>query len=193
MKTYDLNIFYADLGINDETGKNEWETRLTIQPYLYEQDSAGTRKTLVATFYATEAESDALRKAYPNGEYGDDWFDFLENFVKVAPARLVSLMSTLPDPEDAETIGEPLVIARAPYVPAYYEPHLMVWDDKPDNIVSVNIARIDIPAVAEMWDALTETERENLDSKVFYFVETEQELADLYTEGSGEFHLVKEN
>ena len=58
MKTYDLNIFYADLGINDETGENEWETRLTIQPYLYEHDSDGLRKTLVATFYATEAESE---------------------------------------------------------------------------------------------------------------------------------------
>jgi len=193
MKTYDLNIFYADLGINDETGENEWETRLTIQPYLYEHDSDGLRKTLVATFYATEAESEVLRKAYPNGEYGDDWFDFLENFVKVAPARLVSLMSTLPAPEDAETIGEPLVIAQAPYVPAYYEPHLMVWDDKPDHIVSVNIARMDIPEVAEMWNALTEDESVLMDSNVFFFVETAQELADLYTKGSGDFHLVKED
>ena len=110
MKTYDLNIFYSDLGINEDTDKNEWETRLTIQPYLYEDDSQGTRKTLVATFYATEEESKAIRQHYSEKEYGMDWWEFLENFLSIAPARIVSLLSTLPAPEDAETIGEPLVI-----------------------------------------------------------------------------------
>lgn len=192
MKTYDLNIFFADLGYNEETDQNEWETRLTIQPYLYEQDSAGTRKTLMCTFYATEEESELLRKAYPQDEYGDDWFDFIENFLEVAPARLVSLLKTLPDPEDAVPPAEEQALVLD--VPdGYYEEHLAFWNDEPNHIMQVNIARLDKPAVKALWDALTEDETEYMDSKVFFFVDTEQELEDLYTKGSGDFRLVKED
>lgn len=110
MKTYDLNIFFADLGYNEETDQNEWETRLTIVAYVYQND-AGVSKTEVATFYTTEEESVAIRKHFPEEEYGDDWWEFIDNFLPVAPARIASLLKTLPAPEDAPMDGETLVLS----------------------------------------------------------------------------------
>lgn len=67
-------------------------------------------------------------------------------------------------------------------------------DSEPDSEpFAVEIARLDIPEVYEAWHALTEEEQEAEDDYVFYFVNTTEEFEDLYTMGSGDFYLVKEN
>lgn len=94
-KTIDLNIFYRDLGWDDEKGE-QWAETLTIDPYVYVDDARGTRKYETDLLIeCTPAETKAIAEHYPQNEYGSDWWDFAENFLAFAPPRIASLIKTI--------------------------------------------------------------------------------------------------
>lgn len=95
---WDLNIFFEDLG-HDENGNDMSADVLTINPVIYNVDrdnNSSWNDWTDIIHKATFAESRYLRSVYPINEYGYDWTDSLENFLEVAPPRLVELLSVLP-------------------------------------------------------------------------------------------------
>jgi hypothetical protein len=97
---YDLNIFYKE-DYDLETEETTWDEFLTIDVYIREEDEYGVRNYNTETlFTCTPEESVAIAEFYPENEYGSDWWEFLDNFIKVAPARIVSLLKALPSLED---------------------------------------------------------------------------------------------
>lgn len=105
-KTIDLNIFYREeyTPYEDWTKESDWyETHgttwaktLTIDPYVYVEDSRGTRKYETDMLIeCTPAETKAIAEHYPEDEYGSDWWDFAENFLAFAPARIASLIKAI--------------------------------------------------------------------------------------------------
>lgn len=108
-RTIDLNIFYRE-DWDAEIGTT-WSDTLTIDPYIYEQDGYGTRKYETSLLIeCTPSETAEIAKHYPAEEYGVDFWDFAENFLEFAPARVASLVKTisLDDPSvDVVTSLEP--------------------------------------------------------------------------------------
>lgn len=93
-RTIDLNIFYRE-NYEPERG-TWWSDTLTIDPYVYEQDSYGVRKYETGLLIeCTPEETAEIAKHYPENEYGSDWWDFAENFLPLAPARIASLIKTV--------------------------------------------------------------------------------------------------
>lgn len=100
-RTIDLNIFYRE-DWSEETGTT-WSDTLTIDPYIYEQDEHGTRKYETSLLIeCTPSETAEIAKHYPDNEYGSDWWDFAENFLPFAPARVASLIKTVSVETDTE-------------------------------------------------------------------------------------------
>ena len=108
-RTIDLNIFYRE-DWDPEVG-TFWSDTLTIDPYIYETDSYGTRKYETSMLIeCTPEETAEIAKHYPEKEYGSDWWDFLDNFENIGPASIVELLKTinLKDPSmDMVTATEP--------------------------------------------------------------------------------------
>mgnify|MGYP006274604079 CR=1 FL=1 len=100
-KEWDLNIFFEDLGL-DEDGENQWDNVITINPAIWTKYDDGRTDThwTDIIWKTTFAEARYLRSEYPESEYGDDWTDTLDNFLKIAPPRLQALARTLPSPHD---------------------------------------------------------------------------------------------
>ena len=94
-KTIDLNIFYRE-DWDAETGETTWSDTLTIDPYIYVEDSRGTRKyDTPLLIECTPSETKQIALHYPEAEYGSDWWDFVENFLPFAPPRIASLLKTV--------------------------------------------------------------------------------------------------
>jgi hypothetical protein len=95
---WDLNLFYADLGTGED-GENHWDDVITINPSVYEIDEHGgtmhhfTDIIIKTTF----AEARYISSVRPIEQYGDDWFEFCDEFMEVAPPRIASLLKALPD------------------------------------------------------------------------------------------------
>ena len=93
-RTIDLNIFYRENWTEEEG--TTWSDTLTIDPYVYEDDNYGTRKYETSLLIeCTPSETAEIAKHYPEKEYGSDFWDFAENFLEFAPARIASLIKTI--------------------------------------------------------------------------------------------------
>lgn len=104
IKEWDLNIFFEDLGM-DENGEYKIADVITINPVVWTSDNGMTSNDYTDMIIKTTfAEARYLRSEYPESEYGDDWTDTLDNFLKIAPPRLKTLLSTLPDAKDYRKI-----------------------------------------------------------------------------------------
>lgn len=106
-KTIDLNIFYREEFTPEdewtdedsnwgETAGTTWAKTLTIDPYVYLEDSRGTRKYETDMLIeCTPTETALIAEHYPEDEYGSDWWDFAENFLAFAPPRIASLIKAI--------------------------------------------------------------------------------------------------
>ena len=104
-KDWDLNIFFREDW--DEENGTMWDNVLTINPVVYSwDDDVSTNWYTEILFTTTFAEARYLRSQYPEAEYGMDWTDSLENFLKIAPRRLRALLGTLPSAYDTDKINE---------------------------------------------------------------------------------------
>jgi hypothetical protein len=93
-REWDLNIFFEEL--DDNTSADI----LTINPVVWMNEDGRTDVHYTDIIWKTTfAEARYIRSEYPENEYGYDWTDSLDNFVKIAPPRLRSLLSTLPPAE----------------------------------------------------------------------------------------------
>lgn len=95
---WDLNLFYEDLG-PDENGINQWDDVITINPSVYEINEHGETMHHYTDiiFKTTFAEARYISSVRPIEQYGEDWFEFCDEFMEVAPPRIKSLLGTLPD------------------------------------------------------------------------------------------------
>lgn len=95
---WDLNLFYEDLG-PDEDGVNQWADVITINPSVYEINEYGETMHHYTDiiFKTTFAEARYISSVRPIHQYGEDWFEFCDEFMEVAPPRIKSLLGTLPD------------------------------------------------------------------------------------------------
>jgi hypothetical protein len=98
---YDLNVFYADLGTEDDDGNNQWEDVYTIQPCIYfiVKDTWMSYRMYMEAFKLDLAETRAIAPDFPMEEWGDDFFISLEYFVntcKTLPESLSSKLDRLP-------------------------------------------------------------------------------------------------
>lgn len=101
-REYDLNLFYEDLGINPETGENEWADILTIQPSIYQVVEGASQRFELESFKLTLAETRALEPDFPADEYGSDYFitlNFFWDTAKAVPQRVNDILCQLPDIE----------------------------------------------------------------------------------------------
>ena len=92
---WDLNLFYADLGTGED-GENHWDDVITISPSVYDEDGPMHHYTDIV-FKTTFAEARYISSVRPIEQWGDDWFEDLDNFLEVAPPRIASLLKALPD------------------------------------------------------------------------------------------------
>lgn len=107
---YDLNIFYEDLGLNED-GIEHYSDVYTVQPSIYVQtiDDRALRFYLEA-FKLTLEETRALAPDFPEEDYGTDFFIALSEFYKLAqviPDRIKILLNMLPDPVTSLEQGVP--------------------------------------------------------------------------------------
>jgi hypothetical protein len=98
-KEWDLNIFFEDLGYDEDRDEEISADVISINPVLWMKREDGTTDVDYTdiVYKTTFAEARYIRSEYPEDEYGYDWTDSLENFLKIAPPRLRTLLSTLPD------------------------------------------------------------------------------------------------
>ena len=100
IKEWDLNIFFEEI-YNEETDEYDLDKVLTINPVVWTNDDGTTYNDYSDIIIKTTfAEARYLRSEYPESEYGFDWTDSLDNFLKVAPVRVKALLETLPDAKD---------------------------------------------------------------------------------------------
>lgn len=101
-KDWDLNIFFEEVW-DDNVEEYVSDTVLTINPVLWILEDGVSNVHYTDIIYKTTfAEARYLRSQYPEKEYGYDWTDSLTNFLNIAPVRLRSLLSALPNPETVE-------------------------------------------------------------------------------------------
>ena len=98
IQDWDLNIYFpehwdeeADDYINADT--------IRINPVLWVMEN-GVSNVVYSNKYieTTFAETRFIRSQYPEIDFGYDWTDSLTNFLNIAPPRLATLLSTLPEP-----------------------------------------------------------------------------------------------
>lgn len=100
-RTVDLNIFYRE-DWNEDDGTT-WSDTLTIDPYIYVVSDSGTYKQETNLMIeCTPSETKQIAEHYPESEYGSDWWDFIENFLPFAPARIASLLKTIDVDKDVK-------------------------------------------------------------------------------------------
>lgn len=106
VKEYDLNIFYEDLG-HDENGINQWADVYTIQPCKYVAYSDGlVERRYLESFKLSLAETRAIAPDFPDDEWGSDFFISLNYFyeqAKALPGRVKQILDTLPDIDQVST------------------------------------------------------------------------------------------
>ena len=90
---WDLNIFFRDLGL-DENGTNQWANTLTINPCLYKTGDGYTDHTYTdVCIETTFAETRYIISERPEDQYGSDWFEFMDNFMQIAPPRVAKMIT----------------------------------------------------------------------------------------------------
>jgi hypothetical protein len=98
---YDLNVFYEDLGTEDDDGNNQWADVYTIQPAVYvifNNESDSTRLYMEA-FKLSLEETRAIAPDFPVEDWGDDFFISLEYFLemcKTLPDSVKAKLDALP-------------------------------------------------------------------------------------------------
>jgi hypothetical protein len=101
-KDWDLNIYFVE-DYDVDTDETTYSDTLRINPVLWMMDGDISNVEYTNIYIDTTfAETRYLRSQYPEDEYGMDWTDSLHEFVKIAPTRLVSLMTALPDPDTVD-------------------------------------------------------------------------------------------
>ena len=99
---WDLNIYFVE-DYDVDTDETTYSDTLRINPVLWMRNGDVTNVEHTKIYIDTTfAETRYLRSQYPENQYGMDWTDSLDEFVRIAPPRLVSLVMALPD---AETIS----------------------------------------------------------------------------------------
>jgi hypothetical protein len=113
MKTYDLNIFYREEW--DDVNKTAYYTDLlTIEAYIYESDSYGTRKYETGLIFdCDEYETLELAKQFPIEEYGTDWWIFLDE-VEIPTRRMSRILNQLPDLDELGDLSPDIVVSNEP-------------------------------------------------------------------------------
>lgn len=102
---WDLNIFFRE-DYDVDTDETTWEDVITINPVVYMWDDERCDNWYTDILFTTTfAEARYLRSQYPENEYGMDWTDSLDGFLKIAPPRLASLLRTLPNADDTDEIN----------------------------------------------------------------------------------------
>lgn len=98
IQDWDLNVFFEEVW--DELHEEYVSADvISINPVLWTLDNGVSNVTYTNILYKTTfAEARYLRSQYPEKTYGYDWTDSLASFLEIAPPRLRSLLSTLPDP-----------------------------------------------------------------------------------------------
>jgi hypothetical protein len=104
IKTLDLNIFYRE-DWDEETDTTTWADTLTIDVYIREQDQHGLRNRETGMLIeCTPEETAVIAPHYPDHEYGTDWWDFADNFLEFAPARVSSLIKSVDIDKDGTDV-----------------------------------------------------------------------------------------
>jgi hypothetical protein len=102
-KGWDLNIFFRDLG-HDDNGDNQWSPTLTINPVVYVTEIDSSKHIYTDILIECDfAESRYIISERPSEEWGDDWFETLEHFLQIAPPRIAEILRDLPN---ADTVTE---------------------------------------------------------------------------------------
>lgn len=105
VKEWDLNIFFRE-DWDEDTEETTLDKVLTINPVVWTSEGDRTDNWYTDIIFTTTfAEARYLRSQYPESEYGSDWTDTLDNFLEIAPARLKSLLGTLPSAHDTDEIN----------------------------------------------------------------------------------------
>ncbi len=104
VQEWDLNIFFEEIW-DDHQEDYVLDKVLTINPVVWTQEDGATNTNYTDMIIKTTfAEARYLRSQFPEHEYGYDWTDSLDNFMKVAPTRIKSLLETLPEAKDYKKI-----------------------------------------------------------------------------------------
>ena len=98
---YDLNVFYEDLGL-DENRVNHWAETYTIQPSIYYvvKDTWVSNRIYLNAFKLDLAETRAIAPDFPMDEYDDDFFITLDLFIsrcRSLPKSVKDRLITLPN------------------------------------------------------------------------------------------------
>ena len=103
-KDWDLNIYFRETEWDDEIEDYKLSKTIYINPVLWTMED-GASQTHYTNWYieTTFAETRYIRSQYAEDEYGYDWTDSLEGFLKIAPPRLKQVLLALPP---AETMDE---------------------------------------------------------------------------------------
>lgn len=99
---YDLNIFFRDLG-HDENGINQWAEVYTIQPSIYYETDTRNDRVYMDAFDTTPEETSALYAFLSDPDAEDSWLS-VDTFYILGgdniPPRIRSLLWALPDIEE---------------------------------------------------------------------------------------------
>ena len=100
VQDWDLNIYFRETDEwDDEINDYKLSKTIYINPVLWSMEDGATQ-THYTNWYieTTFAETRYIRSQYPEDDYGHDWTDSLDGFLNIAPPRLHSLLTTLPEP-----------------------------------------------------------------------------------------------
>ena len=99
---YDLNIFFKDLG-RDEDGVNQWEEVYTIQPSIYYETDSRNDRIYLDAFTTTPEETSVMHDFLSDPDAEDSWLS-VDTFYILGgdniPPRIRSLLWSLPDIND---------------------------------------------------------------------------------------------
>lgn len=104
---YDLNVFYEDLGL-DEDGINQWADVYTIQPSAYRDVDGRSERQYMESFKLTLEETRSIAPDFPESYWGNDFFISLNTFYdmcKTLPKSVKLVLDSLPPIEKVEFGG----------------------------------------------------------------------------------------
>lgn len=109
-RTYDLNIFWEEF--YDKYLGTWWDDKLTIDVYKYETGFQWSdRQSVGLTFKCTREESLEIIEHFPENEYGNDWFVFIEQVMDKFPERVQNILKeNLPALEPVEKVMKEEII-----------------------------------------------------------------------------------
>lgn len=103
-REYDLNVFYEDLGLDEDGYENLYADVYTIQPSVYELDDQNhSTRVYLESFKLSLAETRAIAPDFSDEEYGSDFFITLDAFLEecqALPGRVKQILDTLPPADE---------------------------------------------------------------------------------------------